>query len=204
MEINDKALVFETASFKAERGSVLHSGIYSRDLASSLAAGACILLAGFFFAGRIKLGAAYFVAILALFTVLFLAFRVFFFHDPVLRMVIDREKGHIDISTRNAIGARKVSFPMSELENVRQDYVSFSPENADGTKLVEHIAAQHGTVIPGFGKTLELYTLETELRDGRRFVVYSSKDPSAAGEIASQIKDWLNKGVYRGENAKEE
>ena len=204
MEINDKTLVFETASFKAERGSILHSGIYNRDVASSLAAGACIVLAGFFFAGRIRIGIAHFAAILALFTVLFLSLRIFIFHEPLLRMVLDREKGNAGISVRGALGAREVAFPVNELECIRQDYVSINPENPDGTKLVEQIALQHGTVIPGFGRTLEFYTVETELRDGRRFLIFSSKDPSAAGEIASQIKDWLNKGVYRGENAKEE
>ncbi|MBI3592450.1 MAG: hypothetical protein HY099_03050, partial [Nitrospirae bacterium] len=75
IEIKDNVLVFRTTSFKAEKGSVLHSGIYNRELASSLAAGACITLAGFFFAFRDKITAIHFIAALFLFAVLFLFFR---------------------------------------------------------------------------------------------------------------------------------
>jgi hypothetical protein len=53
LDIKDNILIFRTTFFKAEKGSVLHSGIYNRELASSLLAGACIVLLGFFLPQRL-------------------------------------------------------------------------------------------------------------------------------------------------------
>lgn len=191
IDIKGNMLMFETTSFKAERGSILHSGIYNRELASSLAAGACITAAGFFFAYRVKITAGYFFAALILFVILFLMFRTYVFREPLLRLLIDKDKGDIEISAGNILSVRKLLFPAVELEKIRQDYVSIVPENPDGVKIVENISLQHGTVIPGFGKTLEFYTVELEFKNSERIMIFSSGEPSEADEIAAKIKNYL-------------
>ncbi|MDI6728785.1 MAG: hypothetical protein QMD44_07690, partial [Thermodesulfovibrionales bacterium] len=75
INIKDNMLIFRTSSFRAEKGSVLHSGIYNRELASSLAAGALVMLLGFFFAASFKITTVHFVVALLLFVIFFIVFR---------------------------------------------------------------------------------------------------------------------------------
>lgn len=189
-DIRDNALTFKTASFKADKGSVLHSGIYNREMASTLAAGACLTFAGFFFATKGRIGVLHFVSAIVIFTILFLLFRTYVFRDPVLCTEIDKGKGTIAISSENIFGRNKVSLPLSELEGVRQDYVSSAPVNPDGIAIVQKIALQHGTVIPGFGETAEFYTVELEFKNGRRELVFSSKVPAEAEDVANNLKQF--------------
>lgn len=191
--MTDGLFRLETASFKAEKGSVLHSGIYNRELASSLAAGAGVMLLGFFFAVAATVTAVHYLGALLVFVALFLFFRTFVFRDPVLTTVIDKERGGVTISVPKPFGEKSVSFPLVSLAAIRQDCRREAPENPDGVRIVEQISAQHGTVIPGFGRTAEFYTVEVELHDGRRWVVFSSEDPSAAEDVASKMKLYIER-----------
>lgn len=193
IDIKDNTLVFRTSSFKAEKGSVLHSGIYNRELASSLAAGALIMLLGFFFATRFKITTIHFTAALLIFVIFFLLFRTYVFLEPVLRVTVDKQNGNIDITLERIFGKRRISLPITELDNIRQDYLSVTPENPDGIRFVEQVALQHGTVIPGFGKTAEFYTVEMEFKNGKRFIVFSSEEPSKAEKIATKFKNFIER-----------
>ena len=191
INIKDNMLIFRTSSFRAEKGSVLHSGIYNRELASSLAAGALVMLLGFFFAASFKITTVHFVAALLLFVIFFIVFRTYIFLETVLCVVVDKKNGNIDIALERIFGKRRITSPLSELGNIRQDYLVVTPENPDGIKLVEQVALQHGTVIPGFGKTAEFYTVETEFKNGKRIVVFSSEKPAEAENIAMQFRNFI-------------
>lgn len=191
MDIKDNMLIFKTTSFKAEKGSVLHSGIYNRELSSSLAAGALVMLLGFFFAVRFKTTAVHFIAALLLFVIFFIVLRTYIFLEPVLCVAVDKKNGNIDIVLERIFGKRSISFPLSELDNIRQDYLAVTPENPDGIRLVEQVALQHGTVIPGFGKTSEFYTVELEFKNGKRFIIFSSEWPAEAEDIATRFKNFI-------------
>lgn len=193
LEIEDNILIFRTASFKPEKGSVLHSGIYNRELASSLAAGAVVMLLGFFFASKVKITAFHFIAALALFIVFFLILRTYIFLEPVFCIVIDKKKENISIELQRIFSKRVIEVSIRELDAVGQDYIAMMPENPDGIRLVEQVALQHGTVIPGFGKTSEFYTVELKFRDGKRFVIFSSQEPSDADDIATKIKNFIER-----------
>jgi hypothetical protein len=196
IDIKDDMLVFRTSSFRAEKGSVLHSGIYNRELASSLASGALVMLLGFFFAASFKITAVHFIAALLVFIIFFIVFRTYIFLEPVLCVAVDKKNVNIDIMIRRIFGKRRIIFPLSELDNIRQDYLSVTPENPDGIRLVEHVALQHGTVIPGFGKTSEFYTVEMEFKNGKRIVVFSSEEPAEAEDIAIRFKNFI-KAIIR-------
>src|SRR5512139_4099207 len=62
IENNENGVVVRTTSFKTERRSVLHSGIFNRELASSLAAGAVMVIMGFFFAFYFRITVVHFIA----------------------------------------------------------------------------------------------------------------------------------------------
>jgi len=190
-DINDKVLAFRTASFRAEKGSMLHSGIYNRETASTFAAGACIMLLGFFFASRPPLSTISFIAVLPLFLLLFLFFRTFVFPETFLQVVIDKENNVIAIMRKGFLRKGKQLFPITELDGIREDYKAVAPENPDGTKIVEKIALQHGAVIPGFGAAAEFYTVEFEFKDAVRVMVFSSGDYSEADNVARTFKNFI-------------
>ena len=191
MDIKDNMLIFRTSSFRAEKGSVLHSGIYNRELSSSLAAGALVMLLGFFFTARFKTTAVHFIAALLLFVIFFIVFRTCIFLEPVLCVAIDKKNGNIDITLRRILGRRRIISPLSELDSIRQDYLSVTPENPDGIRLVEQVALQHGTVIPGFGKTAEFYTVEMEFKNGKRITIFSSEEPSMAEDVRAKLSGFI-------------
>ncbi|MFZ6006685.1 MAG: hypothetical protein ACOYU2_03410 [Nitrospirota bacterium] len=191
MDIKDNMLIFRTSSFRAEKGSVLHSGIYNRELSSSLAAGALVMLLGFFFAVRFKTTAVHFIAALLLFVIFFIVFRTYIFLETVLCVAVDKKNGNIDIALERIFGKRRITSPLSELDNIRQDYLAVTPENPDGIKLVEQVALQHGTVIPGFGKTAEFYTVEMEFKNGKRITIFSSEEPSMAEDVRAKLSGFI-------------
>jgi hypothetical protein len=194
IDIKDNMLLFKTRSFRPEKGSVLHSGIYNRELSSALSAGALVMLLGFFFAARFTITAVHFIAALLLFVIFFIAFRKYIFLEPALIVTVDKKKGNIDIAVDRILGKSRITFPLSELDNIRQDHIAVTPENPDGIRLVEQVALQHGTVIPGFGKTAEFYTVEMEFKNGERFTIFSSEEPSASDAIAIKIKNFIERG----------
>jgi hypothetical protein len=66
-----------------------------------------------------------------------------------------------------------------------------TPENPDGIRLVEQVALQHGTVIPGFGKTSEFYTVEMEFKNGKRITIFSSEEPSMAEDVRAKLSGFI-------------
>ncbi|HWR90605.1 MAG TPA: hypothetical protein VN260_10105 [Dissulfurispiraceae bacterium] len=182
---------FRTSSFTVDRGSILHSGIFNRELASSLAAGALTILAGFFFVDRVTTTRA-FIALL-LFIFLFLSFRTLVFREPVLELTFDRQKGRIGLSVRKSLGTRQMQISSADVAGVRIGENTFDPENIDGVKVIEKIALQHHTVMPGLGERRTLYAVELVLRSGNCHVVFSTE----AADHARDVADKLNHAIER-------
>lgn len=191
IEIEKNMLVLKTMSFKAEKGSVLHSGIYNRELAASLTAGTIMLAIGFFFASRYRIGIIHFIASLVIFILLFFFFRAYVYRKQVLEVVFDKKTSTVSIFLKNIIKRLKASYPLSEFSGVRQNHIAISPENPDGIQIVEKIALQHGTVIPGFGETVEFYTVDLGFKNGVNEMIFSSKYKSKADDVVKKIKDFL-------------
>jgi hypothetical protein len=191
IERGENIMVLRTASFRAEKGSVLHSGIYNRELASSLAAGGVIIVFLFFFGTSLRLTALHFMIAVLSFGVFFVLFRVYVFSEPVLETVIDRDGGTIKVSLKRKTGTRVESFPVKDLTGIRIEHTAFQPDNADGVAFVEKIALQHGTVIPGFGKRQDFYTVRLDFCNAGR-VVFSTKKLSEAEAVMEEMKAYLN------------
>ncbi len=193
MEIEKNKFVLKTTTFTAAKGSVLHSGIYNREFASSLAAGAVMIMIGFFFAAKYKLDAINFILSLVAFITFFLFFRIFIFRQHILESVIDRESGNITIYSKNITKKIKSVYSLSEFAGVKQNTVTIRPENPDGIKLVEKIALQHGTAIPGFGNIMDFYTIELSFKTGKNEMIYSSEDKSKTDGILKRLKEFLDR-----------
>jgi hypothetical protein len=185
-----KTVVLRTTSFRTERRSVLHSGVFNRELAASLASGAVILVMSFFFALYFRITALYLAAVVLLFAVFFILFRLCLFKEAILETVFDGERGTVTISMKGVAGAVR-RYPLHELSGVSIGHKSLEPENIDAVKLVERIALQHGTVMPGFGKTEEYYTVKLDLRDDE-IVIFSAGERRGAENLMNELKKALN------------
>jgi hypothetical protein len=190
IDIKDNILTFSTTSFKAEKGSMLHSGIYNREMSAILAAGVCMVIAGFFFALRYELTAYHFLISLVAFIGLFICFRTFVFKEPLLTFQIDKGRGDATVSVRAFLNAKKAQYRLADLSDVRVYTQVFEPQNVDGIKVVEHVALQHGTVIPGFGETKTLHTVEVLFKDSLLGFYVSDNEDDAAG-LAGKIKGFI-------------
>lgn len=191
IEKKGNAVVLRTSCFRTERRSILHSGIFNRELASSLAAGAVIVVLGFFFAVYFKITVIYFMAAVLLFAALFMFFRVYVFRETILETVFDKERKTVTVSLKRTIGSRIQAYPADALAGIGIHHLSIEPENMDAVKLIERVAVQHGTVIPGFGKIEDFYNVELDFRD-RRVVIYSGRERESAVSVVAEMKGSLD------------
>ena len=195
IEIKKDRLVFRTASFKAEDVSALHSGIYNREMASSLASGAVTLLVFIllYFAG-VRMGLVFVVPAIALFACFFVLFRMLVFFEPHLRLAIDRAKGSVEVFIKS-FRRKRWSFPVGELEAISKGFTVIAPKNPDGIRIVREISIQHGQVIPGLGEVRQYHTVNLELKDGPGIMVFSTYSPSEAEEVLKTLTNFLGRGI---------
>lgn len=191
IEMNDNMLIFRTASYKAEKGSILHSGVFSRELASFLAAGAVLTALGFFFVSNFKIITIHFIAAVFLFAALALFFRTYMFQEAHLDVVFDKGKGKIITTLKKAVGKDIRLYLMSELSGINSGQVTFKPENPDGVKVVENIALQHGTVIPGFGEVMVFNTVKMEFKQGDPVIIFASELKDETESIIKKLRKFL-------------
>jgi hypothetical protein len=190
IERSGNRVVVRTTSFRTERRSVLHSGIFNRELASSLAAGAVIVLMGFFFALSVRITVVHFITAGFMFAILFILFRMYVFREAVLETAFDWEGKTITISLKRSTGSSFRSYPVDALARIRIHHVSMEPENPDAVKLVEKVAVQHGTVIPGFGKVEDFYSVALDFRE-KKAVIFTARDRQRAVSFVDELRSAL-------------
>ncbi len=185
LSINESGLNFRTASYMADKGSVLSPLIYSHDLSAMLAsavpaAAAFVLLGG--------AGAGRYAAAVAAYAAGFYIFRAFVFKKRYLTFSINGKTGEALLSEPFR---EKKSFRTEEIEKVEAERSTFVPENPEGLKQVEKIALHHHTVLPELDKPMEFYSVRVQLKDGKGFLIYAGREAGAAADITSKIKEFL-------------
>ncbi|MFA5354172.1 MAG: hypothetical protein WC291_08075 [Thermodesulfovibrionales bacterium] len=200
LEERGESLFFRTASFTAQKESVLHSGVYNREFASSLAAGALVMVVSMFLSGALSFSLLSLVGAALLFIGLFFFFRKIVFRENLLEMRIDREKGEIRIA-HTGLAQRAVVYPLSGLSELRIASTVIDPQNKDAIAIVEKVAAHHGTVITGFGDRSEFHTVQMRFSGGKTVTVFSSEKQEESDKVLSKIKNFLS---VRSTDAKEE
>lgn len=184
----ENRITLRAFSYKAEKGSMLHSGIFSRELASSFVAavitGAILIL----FALTTNVRLFHYIIAIVVFIIIFPLSRIFIFKETYLETVIDGD--YITITLKRPLLGKSIRRKKQELKDLRIDYVRFEPENPDAIEFVEKIAAQHGTVIPGFGEVKEFYNVVIDFGD-EAFTILTTQHRSEAEEIMVKLKDYL-------------
>ncbi len=197
IDIKGEALTLRTRSFRAGMESVLHSGIFTPELTSSLAAGAVVVaVVAVSVVGGLKFSMLYGVGVVALFVLLFLTLRRFVFYEEDLEARIDKASGSVSVKVRKFMG-RSRTYRLSDLSEVRREQVVVSPENPDGVDFVAKIAIQHGTLIPGFGETKTYNTVGLVFRDGSREIVFSSENEDEAKEVSGKLSGFVGSAIAK-------
>ncbi|MDO8282787.1 MAG: hypothetical protein Q7U10_09255 [Thermodesulfovibrionia bacterium] len=88
----DGQLIFMTPSFIADKGSVLHEGIYNHEFASMLSAMAVCGSIYAVLAFNIEMTVIYYISLIILFMIQFVLFRKFIFREKELKAVFDNVK----------------------------------------------------------------------------------------------------------------
>lgn len=192
ISIDKDILRLRTSSFRPEMGSILHSGIFNRELASVLSAsvvgGACFIILSF----SIRNNTLIYIITLLIFTIAILFFRAVIFKEPYIETVFDRDSGITFIIIKRPFKTIHRKFTILP-DNIILSHLEIEPTNPDGIEVVERVALQHGTVIPGFGEKKEFYNLELPLADGQRVTIFTTGKKDEAEEVMSKINNFLRR-----------
>ncbi len=191
MEIEDNRVTLRTTSFKAERGSVLHSGIFNREFSSSFVAVAVSAAVLVLFGLRGELQLLHYVMAAAVFIVVFPLARLYLFKEPCLETVFDLDAGSVSITLRKPFGSSSIKRSLDSLDDIRISHIRFEPENPDGVAFVKRIALQHGTVIPGFGQVEDFYNVELRF-DGEGFIILTTGTEAEAGAVVDKLRKYVH------------
>lgn len=183
LEMKNEDLVFRTQRFGAGRGSVLHSGIFNREFSAMLAstAAAGILLLALSLAG--KRAVLHYLLVAAVLIGSFPLFRSFVFRERFLEATFSGRSGMTEIVVSGIVRRRVASLPRGSLRDLVVETERTKSGDADAVAFVERIAAQHGTVIPGFGKEQVRYRLMLTPMEGEGFLILA--DPSMEDVISA-------------------
>ncbi|MGQ9859330.1 MAG: hypothetical protein ACUVS3_11680 [Thermodesulfobacteriota bacterium] len=191
--IDGNRLILRTLFFVPERGSVPHSGILNRELASVLSASA---ISGVFFILLpliIRHKILLYTILLFIFAVIFRFFRAVIFNQPFLETIFDKSPGLDSVVLKRPLKTVHRPYPITA-KAVSLSHWEFEPPNPDGIEVVEKVALQHGTVIPGFGETKDFYNVELAVKDKgeqKRINIFTTDEKEKAEAVMSEIIDFL-------------
>ncbi len=198
---DENQLIFTTFSFRADKGSVLHKGIYNYEFASMLSA---LILCGIIYmllAFNYRMAVIHYLSIIVVFVFTFISFRKFIFRERRLKIVFDKSNKIARISWPTLISERNEEIPIDNIRSVETGSKKIVPENVDGIKFVEKISLQHGSAIPGLGDEVEFITLLLKLTDGSERLIYAEKiEGRVEGEPEvplKEIRDFLATDSHR-------
>jgi hypothetical protein len=195
---NDR-LVFTTSSFRAEKTSVLHSGVYTREFSSMLFASAVAVFVHMAISSiNINTAVYRYLIIIFLFVVSFLGANKFIFKKTHIEVIFDKPEKTAIITRYGIIIKKTEEIPFSSIKSVELGSRKFIPENIDGIEFVQRISAQHGSAMPELTDVEEFITLSLKLTDGSERIIYAGKIDGGKinGEPSvplNEIRSFLNK-----------
>jgi hypothetical protein len=196
LETEDGRFLLRTTSFKAEKGSVLHSGIFSRELSSSFVAFVIAVAVLFLMGANYGLSLAHYILASVVFVILFPVLRIYVFRRPLLETLYDGDSGILTITLITPFRRKTVRRPAAKLRDVRLGHTRIEPENPDGIAVVEKVALQHGTVIPGFGKAEDFFNIELVF-DDESYIILTTGEKTKAEEVLNKLKGILSDASYK-------
>lgn len=193
ISVEGERLVFRTERFAADKGSVLHSGIFNREFASALTAFGIAGLA--YLAVGLRYGKTFLThaIVFGIFAAGFVLLRILVFKERYLTAEFDRRAAAVRITETGFLRGRTEVVQLNTVERLRIDRKELGVANPDGAAFVEKISAQHGMVIPGFGEEEVYYILQLVLSGGATRTLYADKGEGKALAAYDEISAFLGK-----------
>lgn len=188
---DETKLVFRTSSYVADKGSVLHSGIYNREFSSWLASFTLAGIAYFFLVMSLGKKVVLYAVFMALFIGTFPLFRKYVFREQFLETVIDRAESKVVIIRHGMRKKVLETIPLTDITGLWIDTQKTEIVNRDGVEFVQKISAQHNTVIPGFGEEMTFYSLKLRYADGTDRTIYAERSMQDVISVYDEIKEFL-------------
>lgn len=183
-------LVFRTTAFRADKGSVLHSGIYNKEFSSILSATAVSGIIYIFLALNYEMTVLHYLIVIFTFVIGFFGFRIFAFKERHMDVIFDKANNMVKITKPGFIKKDIEALPLDSVSSIEIESKKIVPENPDGIKFVEKISLQHGSVIPELGDEVEFITLLLKLTDGSKRLIYAEKiEGKIDGEPEIPLRD---------------
>ncbi|KJR40769.1 membrane protein [Candidatus Magnetoovum chiemensis] len=195
IEKNNDTLTFTTEQFKVENKSVLHSGIYNRELTSTLFAAVLPIIYLFIVILSGSTNKIHFLIAGLLFFTDFITAMLFLFKKPLLNVTFDKNTELIKFYCRGVIKHTVIEYNIERLNEIKHRMIKIEPQNKEGIAFVEKIARQHGTVIPGFGKTEVYHILELVFDKEESRQLFYSVNENETKDAGSAIAEFINKPV---------
>lgn len=188
---SESRLVFRTSSYVADKGSVLHSGIYNREFSSWLASFTFAGIAYFFLVMSFGEKIGFFSLCLVLFIGTFLLFWKYVFREQFLETVIDRTEAKV-IIIRHGIRKKVLeTIPLSDITGLWIDTQKTEIVNRDGVEFVQKISAQHNAAIPGFGEETTFYSLKLKRAEKTDRTIFAESSMQDVISVYDEIKEFL-------------
>jgi hypothetical protein len=184
-------LLFRTASFAPDRGSVLHSGIYNREFSSVLASFALAGLAYFLLVLNFGREVFFYAVFMVLFIAAFPLFRKYVFRERYLEALFDLAAAVAEIRLCGIRTRVLERMPLGRIAGIRIETTKSEVLNRDGAEFVQKISAQHGTVIPGFGEEKTFYSLILKYAGGGERTLFACRSMQDVILVYDEIKEFL-------------
>ena len=184
-------LVFRTEHFAQTGESVLHGGIFNRELSSLLASVAVATALSLVFFLQGKRSYLYYVLILVVLFGAFPLFRTFVFRDRFLEAVFSAATGRTEILIPGFVGKTRKVIERGGIGSLLVEKRATQVDNPDAVEFVERISAQHGASIPHFEKEISRYLLFLKLTDGGDILLFADGSMEHVIAAHAEIRDFL-------------
>ncbi|MBF0608940.1 MAG: hypothetical protein HQL61_15495 [Magnetococcales bacterium] len=191
LEIDGDILRLETGSFQTHKGSVLHSGVYNRELSSLFVSGGVAMAWLTLVASMHWSGYIHFVISAVLLMLCYPLCRAYVFNESLLQAIINKREALILLTRPMLIGSRKSRMRLDDLRGIRIEHIVTQPHNPDGAAFVQKIASHHGAPIPGLGQT-EHYDAVVLSFDTEQLIIFSSTQRAESEALLAQIEEFLH------------
>ncbi len=187
---NDK-LIFSTLSFRAEKSSVLHSGVYTKEFTSMLFASAIAVIA-YVATGKLEeFKNMRYLLIILIFILIFITSRKFIFKEKHLKVDFNRGSKTVNIIHPGILLKKYEAIPFADITAVEIGSRKFEPDNIDGIRFVQKISLQHGSAMPELSQAEEYITLSLKLTDGSERIIYAGRIEDEPELPVNEMKNYL-------------
>jgi len=190
IKLEGDSLVFRTTTFKAEKSSVLHSGVYSKEFMSILLASGVCMCAYMFLSPSLS-EPSLFTSLLFILVAAFTGSLKYIFKEKHLEAVFNRSSSTVRLTYPGAFSKKVEEIALADITSVATDTKRFEQENKDGADFVQKISVQHGSAVPGLGETEEFVTLSLRLRDGSERIIYAGNVKEEPDVPVQEIREFI-------------